>query len=71
MSQAVQFWNQQGSAPMTLRTGQQVVRLFDGTDLVEPGVVSCSFRRTSRHNPATHRNVITSLLKSGGDPGRS
>jgi S-adenosyl methyltransferase len=34
--QAVQFWNQQGSAQMTLRTREEIVRFFDGTDLVKP-----------------------------------
>jgi O-methyltransferase involved in polyketide biosynthesis len=42
MTQAVQFWNQQGSAPMTLRTREDITRFFDGADLAEPGVVSCS-----------------------------
>jgi S-adenosyl methyltransferase len=42
MIQAVQFWNQQSSAQMTLRTREEIVRFFDGTDLVKPGVVSCS-----------------------------
>jgi O-methyltransferase involved in polyketide biosynthesis len=42
MTQAVQFWNGQGSAPMTLRTREEIVRFFDGMDLAEPGVVSCS-----------------------------
>jgi len=42
MTQAVQFWNQQGSAPMTLRTRAELMRFFDRVDLVEPGVVSCS-----------------------------
>ena len=42
MTQAVQFWNQQGSAQMTLRTREEITRFFDGTDLAEPGVVSCS-----------------------------
>ena len=42
MTQAVQFWNQQGSAPMTLRTREEIMRFFDGMDLAEPGVVSCS-----------------------------
>jgi hypothetical protein len=42
MTQAVQFWNQQGSAPMTLRTREEIMRFFDGLDLAEPGVVSCS-----------------------------
>jgi O-methyltransferase involved in polyketide biosynthesis len=42
MTQAVEFWNQQGSAPMTLRTRAELLRMFEGTELVEPGVVSCS-----------------------------
>ena len=42
MTQAVQFWNQQGSAQMTLRTRGEIIRFFDGLDLTEPGVVSCS-----------------------------
>ena len=42
MTEAVGFWNQQGSAPMTLRTRAELLRFFDGMDLVEPGVVTCS-----------------------------
>jgi O-methyltransferase involved in polyketide biosynthesis len=37
-----QVWNRQGAAPMRTRTREEVVRFFDGLDLVEPGVVSCS-----------------------------
>jgi O-methyltransferase involved in polyketide biosynthesis len=42
MTEAVKFWNQQGSAQMTLRTREEIVRFFDGMELVEPGVVTCS-----------------------------
>jgi S-adenosyl methyltransferase len=42
MTEAVRFWNQQGSAPMTLRTRDELIGFFDQVDLVEPGVVSCS-----------------------------
>jgi hypothetical protein len=52
MIQAVEFWNQQGSAPMTLRTRAEILRLFAGTDLVEPGVVSCSRWRPDQADPA-------------------
>jgi len=38
----VRYWNQQGSAPMTLRTRDELLRFFDGMELVEPGVVTCS-----------------------------
>ena len=42
MTEAVGFWNQQGSAPMTLRTREELLRFFDGMELIEPGVVTCS-----------------------------
>jgi hypothetical protein len=42
MTEAVRFWNQQGSAPMTLRTREELLRFFDGMELAEPGVVTCS-----------------------------
>jgi O-methyltransferase involved in polyketide biosynthesis len=42
MTEAVRFWNQQGSSPMTLRTREELLRFFDGMELVEPGVVTCS-----------------------------
>jgi O-methyltransferase involved in polyketide biosynthesis len=42
MEDAVAHWNRVGTPPMTLRSPQQIVRFFDGLDLLEPGVVSCS-----------------------------
>jgi S-adenosyl methyltransferase len=42
MEEAVAHWNQVGTPPMTLRTPQQIARLFDGLELLPPGVVSCS-----------------------------
>jgi hypothetical protein len=42
MEEAVAHWNRVGTPSMTLRTPQQITRFFDGLDLLEPGVVSCS-----------------------------
>jgi O-methyltransferase involved in polyketide biosynthesis len=42
MEEAVAHWNQVGTPLMTLRSPQQIVRFFDGLDLLEPGLVSCS-----------------------------
>jgi O-methyltransferase involved in polyketide biosynthesis len=42
MEEAVAHWNRVGTPPMTLRTPQQIAGFFDGLDLLEPGVVSCS-----------------------------
>ena len=42
MEDAVAHWNQVGTPTMTLRSPEQIVRFFDGLDLLEPGVVPCS-----------------------------
>jgi hypothetical protein len=39
---AVAFWNEHGTPKLTQRTPERVIRFFDGLDLLEPGVVSCS-----------------------------
>ncbi|MFF4837832.1 SAM-dependent methyltransferase [Streptomyces sp. NPDC001315] len=42
MAAAVEYWNGQGSAPMTLRARADLIRLLDPVELLEPGVVTCS-----------------------------
>jgi S-adenosyl methyltransferase len=39
---ALEFWNSSGAAPMCLRPRDELRLFFEGTELVEPGVVSCS-----------------------------
>jgi hypothetical protein len=41
----MRLWNQQGAAPIVARSRQELIRFFDGRELVEPGVVSCSLWR--------------------------
>ncbi|MBO1330135.1 SAM-dependent methyltransferase [Streptomyces sp. VRA16 Mangrove soil] len=53
MTQAVQYWNGQGSAPMTLRSRAELLRLFEGVELLEPGVVSCSRWRPDLDDAST------------------
>lgn len=36
------FWNEHAKPPITFRTAQQITRFFDRTELLDPGVVSCS-----------------------------
>lgn len=45
VDEAVAFWNEHGTPKLTQRTPQQIARFFDGLELLEPGVVSCSRRR--------------------------
>jgi hypothetical protein len=51
MTLAVQGWNEQGSAQMTLRSRQELIRFFDQVELLEPGVVSCSRWRPEVSDP--------------------
>ncbi|MER7497876.1 SAM-dependent methyltransferase [Streptomyces pharetrae] len=42
VDEAVQFWNEHGTPKLTQRSPEDVTRFFDGLELLEPGVVSCS-----------------------------
>jgi O-methyltransferase involved in polyketide biosynthesis len=42
MEEAVRRWNEAGGATIHLRTPEQLARFYDGMELLEPGVVSCS-----------------------------
>ncbi|MFD7255653.1 SAM-dependent methyltransferase [Streptomyces sp. NPDC059895] len=42
VDEAVAFWNEHGTPKLTQRTPEEVARFFDGLELLEPGVVSCS-----------------------------
>ncbi|MFF3846730.1 SAM-dependent methyltransferase [Streptomyces sp. NPDC002328] len=42
VDEAVRFWNEHGTPKLTQRTPADVARFFDGLELLEPGVVSCS-----------------------------
>jgi hypothetical protein len=39
---AIRLWNESGSLPYHLRKPEQIAQFFDGLDLLEPGVVSCT-----------------------------
>ncbi|QIQ06985.1 SAM-dependent methyltransferase [Streptomyces liangshanensis] len=42
VDKAVAFWNENGTPRLTQRTPEQLLRYFDGLEMLEPGVVSCS-----------------------------
>ncbi len=45
IKEAMRLWNKEGAAPIVARSRQELVGLFDGRELLEPGVVSCSLWR--------------------------
>ncbi|MFF8959299.1 SAM-dependent methyltransferase [Streptomyces sp. NPDC014894] len=61
---AVAFWNEHGTPRLTQRTPRQVERYFDGLELLEPGVVSCS-----RWRPGSEPGPVSSAAGPGGPEG--
>lgn len=57
VDEAVRFWNAHGTPRLTQRTPDAVARFFDGLDLLEPGVVSCSRWRPDHSNGAEPQEV--------------
>ncbi|MGH3843776.1 MAG: SAM-dependent methyltransferase [Pseudonocardiaceae bacterium] len=45
---SMRHWNESGGAPIRHRTRQELIGFFDGLELLEPGVVSCSLWRPER-----------------------
>ncbi|PWU51949.1 hypothetical protein DLE60_31935, partial [Micromonospora globispora] len=42
VDRALDMWNDGGAATMAVRTPQQIARYFDGLEILEPGLVTCS-----------------------------
>ncbi|MFR0355865.1 SAM-dependent methyltransferase [Streptomyces sediminimaris] len=49
---AMKFWNDNATPPITARGGADVAAFFEGLDLLEPGLVSCSRWRAGSGTPA-------------------
>lgn len=44
-AEAMRFWNENATPPITTRTRQEVAGFLDGLDVLEPGIVSCAYWR--------------------------
>jgi hypothetical protein len=51
-------FNEHSAAPLTLRTQAEVTRFFDGTDILEPGIVQIHRWRVSPDTPGFQENLI-------------
>jgi S-adenosyl methyltransferase len=54
---AIEQYNASGAAPIRTRSREELTRFFDGLDLLEPGVVSCSLWRPDRSDIGVHTEV--------------
>ena len=57
VDEAVRFWNEHGIPALTQRTPEAVARFFDGLELLDPGVVSCSRWRPEPGEPVEPQEV--------------
>ncbi|MFH8610045.1 SAM-dependent methyltransferase [Streptomyces sp. NPDC018029] len=50
--EAMKFWNENATPPITARSRTEISAFFDGLDLLTPGLVSCSRWRADSESPA-------------------
>ncbi|WP_049569021.1 SAM-dependent methyltransferase [Nocardiopsis sp. SBT366] len=55
--QVAAAWNEKGTPKITIRTAAEIKGLFDGLELLEPGLVSCSLWRPGPTEVGTLRPV--------------
>jgi hypothetical protein len=53
----MRHWNESGAAPIRTRSRAELLRFFDGLELLEPGVVSCSLWRPEHSDLGTPTEV--------------
>jgi hypothetical protein len=53
VERSMQHWNESGAAPIRTRSRRQLIGYFDGLELLDPGVVSCSLWRPARSDLGT------------------
>jgi O-methyltransferase involved in polyketide biosynthesis len=61
--EAQEFYNETGAAPYRLRSARQIAELFEGLELVDPGVVSCP---RWRPDPDDRRALLTEMGQVAG-----
>ncbi len=44
-------WNESGAAPITARSRDEIAAFFEGLELLDPGVVTCSAWRPDPAHP--------------------
>lgn len=54
---SIQYYNSSGAPPVRTRSREHITRFFDGLELLEPGVVSCSLWRPDPSDIGIHTEV--------------
>ncbi|GIF53549.1 S-adenosyl methyltransferase [Asanoa ferruginea] len=65
VDRAVAMWNDGGAAPMAVRDPDVIARFFDGWELIEPGLVTCSHWRPDG-NDTTPASEYAGVARKAG-----
>jgi hypothetical protein len=57
VEESMRRWNESGAAPIRTRSREELIRFFDGLELLAPGVVSCSLWRPDPSDVGTRSEV--------------
>ncbi|HEV7830408.1 MAG TPA: SAM-dependent methyltransferase [Pseudonocardiaceae bacterium] len=61
MLEAIRQWNDSATLLITVRSRQELIRFFDGMELLEPGVVSASLWRPKHVSSVLRSRYLTSV----------
>jgi hypothetical protein len=67
VDEAMRLWNASGSAPIKARSRDELTRFFDGLEILEPGVVSCSQWRRQPGEPGVD-DIVSEFAAVGRKP---
>jgi hypothetical protein len=71
VEESMRQWNESGAAPIRTRTVEEIRGFFDGLDLLDPGVVTCTAWRPDPHDserPDVITDVVSEFVAVGRKP---
>ncbi|MEU4156377.1 SAM-dependent methyltransferase [Actinoplanes sp. NPDC026670] len=67
VEESMRQWNESGAAPIRTRTVEEISAFFDGLEILDPGVVTCTAWRPDPHNPGI-TDVVSEFVAVGRKP---
>jgi O-methyltransferase involved in polyketide biosynthesis len=67
VEESMRQWNESGAAPIRTRTVEEIRGFFDGLELLEPGVVTCTAWRPDPQHPGI-TDVVSEFVAVGRKP---
>jgi trans-aconitate methyltransferase len=68
VEESMRQWNESGAAPIRTRTIKEISEFFDGLELLDPGVVTCTAWRPNPQQPDAITDVVSEFVAVGRKP---